>query len=105
MRYLRDLMLSTRLFSHFPFSPTRRAAIRLLCMAMLGGLTCLAGGCATIRVTNPARTADEEFLLTQAADKAVSQLSLDALRGRSVWVASEYAFSTTQPFEQSFLTS
>jgi hypothetical protein len=65
----------------------------------------VAGGCATIRVTNPARTADEEFLLTDSATKAVAQLSLDALRGRSVWVTSEYAFSTTQPYEQAFLTN
>jgi hypothetical protein len=63
---------------------------------------CAAGGCATIRVTNPPRTADEEYLITQAAQKSVGQLSLDALRDRSVWVESSYAFSTTQPFEQSF---
>jgi hypothetical protein len=67
-------------------------------------LLCLAGGCATIRVTDPPQTADEQFLLTTAADQAISQLSLDALRGRAVWVTSEYAFSTTRPFEQSFLT-
>ena len=61
-------------------------------------------GCATIRVTDTPRTADEEFLLTQAATRAVAKLSVDALRGRSVWLTSEYAFSTTRPFEQSFLT-
>jgi len=61
-------------------------------------------GCATIRITDTPRTADEEFLLTQAATHAVGKLSLDALRGRSVWLTSEYAFSTTRPFEQSFLT-
>jgi hypothetical protein len=61
-------------------------------------------GCATIRVTDTPRTADEEFLLTQAASRAVARLSLDALRGRSVWLTTEYAFSTTRPFEQSFLT-
>jgi hypothetical protein len=86
------------------FLPTRVAVARLFCLTWLGGLCCCAGGCATIRVTDPPRTADEEFLLTQAADQAVSQLSLDALRGRGVWVVSEYAFSTTQPYEQSFLT-
>jgi hypothetical protein len=62
-------------------------------------------GCATIRVTDTPRTADEEFLLTQAASRAVGKLSLDAMRGRSVWLTSEYAFSTTQPFDQSFLTN
>jgi len=73
--------------------------------AVLGVLICLAGGCATIRVTDSPRTADEEFLLTQAASKSIAQLSLEALRGRSVWVVSEYAFSTTRPYEQSFLTN
>lgn len=55
-------------------------------------------------MTDTPRTADEEFLLTQAATRAVAKLSVDALRGRSVWLTSEYAFSTTRPFEQSFLT-
>ena len=63
-----------------------------------------ASGCATIRVTDPIRTADEEFLLTEAATRAINQLSMDPLRGRLVWVVSEYAFSTTRPFDQSFLT-
>ena len=58
-----------------------------------------------MRVTDPPQTADEQFLMTESARKAVAQLSLDPLRGRRVWVVSEYAFSTTQPFEQSFLTN
>jgi hypothetical protein len=73
--------------------------------ALLLSLMCFAGGCATIRVTDPPRTADEEFLLTDAATRAVNQLSMDPLRGRLVWVVSEYAFSTTQPYDQSFLTN
>ena len=79
-------------------------AARVLTLLVLGSLLQICGGCATIRVTDPIRTADEEFLLTEAATRAVSQLSLDALRGRRVWVVSEYAFSTTRPFDQSFLT-
>lgn len=60
-------------------------------------------GCATIRVTDPPRTADEEFLLSQAAEKAVGQLALDALRDRQVWLETGYVFSTTQPFDRAFL--
>lgn len=71
----------------------------------VGLMTCFAGGCATIRVTDPPRTADEEFLLTEAATKAISQLSMEALRGRVVWVATEFAFSTTQPYDGAFLTN
>jgi len=62
------------------------------------------GGCATIRVTDPPRTADEQFLLTEATRRSVAQLALDALRDRSVWIETGYALSTTQPFDHSFLT-
>lgn len=98
-------MLITRPFCYrLGFTPYHAPA-RLARIATWGLMLFLAGGCATIRVTNPARTADEEFLLTDSATKAVAQLSLDALRGRRVWVTSEYAFSTTQPYEQAFLTN
>lgn len=70
-----------------------------------GWLVWLAHGCATIRVTDTPQTADQQFLLTEAANKAVSQLSLDAMRGRSVWVLTDYAFSTTQPYDQTFFTN
>jgi hypothetical protein len=73
----------------------------LLLVWMLFG----AGGCATIRVTDSPRTADEEFLLTEAATRAVGQLSLDALRGRTVFVLTEYAFATSQPYSESFFTN
>lgn len=78
-----------------------RAMVRIGMVCLL----CCASGCATIRVTDPPRTADEEFLLTDAATRAVNQLTMDPLRGRLVWVVSEYSFSTTQPFDQSFLTN
>jgi hypothetical protein len=55
-------------------------------------------GCATQRVTNPERTATEQFLLSEAATQAVSPLSFEILHGRQVYVddrffgASEKAF-------------
>ena len=85
--------------------PHGMRAVRLFCAAFFLLIPFIAGGCATIRVTDPPRTADEEFLLTDAATKAVAQLSMDPLRGRIVWVMTEYAFSTTQPYDQSFLTN
>lgn len=70
-------------------------------IALLIGL--IGGGCATIRVTDPPRTASEEFLLSGAAQKAVDQLTVDALRDRLVWIETGYLISTTQPFDRSFL--
>jgi hypothetical protein len=74
-------------------------------IVLFAWLFCGAGGCATIRITDSPRTADQEFLLTEAATRAVAQLSLDALRGRSVFLVSEYAFATSRPFDESFLTN
>src|SRR2546423_11976732 len=51
---------------------------------------CMGSGCSTIRVTDPNRTATEEFLVTGAAAEAVRQLSTDALRDRIVWVDTTY---------------
>ncbi len=43
-------------------------------------------GCATQRVTNPERTATEQFLLSEAVAEAVEPLSFDVLHGRKVYV-------------------
>ncbi len=60
------------------------------------------GGCATIRVTDPARTATEQFLESEAITRCVNQLAADSLRDRSVYVDSTYllgATTTTQPWQ------
>jgi hypothetical protein len=43
-------------------------------------------GCATQRVTNPERTATEQFLLSQAVAEAVEPLSFEILHGRRVYI-------------------
>jgi hypothetical protein len=58
-------------------------------------LTCVlvglgGGGCATIRVTDPMRTATEQFLMSQAVSSALAQLNVDALRDRKVWMETGY---------------
>jgi len=55
-------------------------------------------GCTTVRVTDPGRTATEQFLLTESASRAVKQLTADALRGRNIFVDTTYFGSTEQPF-------
>ena len=47
-------------------------------------------GCANIRITNPPRTATEQFLLSQAAIEAISRFSFDPLFGRKVYVDSSH---------------
>jgi hypothetical protein len=47
-------------------------------------------GCATIRVTDPPRTATEQFLMSQAVSRALTQLNVDALRDRKVWIETAY---------------
>jgi hypothetical protein len=55
---------------------SRRSAVVLLALA----------GCATQRVTNPERTATEQFLLSEAVSEAVEPLRFDTLHGRKVYV-------------------
>ena len=55
------------------------------------------GGCTTIRVVDPPRTADLDFLLTGAAVQAVAKLSTDALRDRVVYVDTQWLVPTVKP--------
>lgn len=55
-------------------------------------------GCSSSRVTDPERTATEQFLLSTAATEAVRQLSFDVLRGRRVFVDTEYFAASDQAF-------
>jgi len=56
-------------------------------------------GCtSTIRTTDPPRTATEQFLLSQAASEAVEQLSIEALRGRRVYLDADYFAASEQAF-------
>ena len=55
--------------------------IVLLC-AWLSGLV----GCATIRTTDPPRTADEQFLQSKAISEAIAKLSYSNLRNEEVYL-------------------
>ena len=55
-------------------------------------------GCASTRVTDPPRTATEQFLLSKAAAEAVEQLSFEVLRGRRVFVDTQYFAASEQAF-------
>lgn len=75
----------------------RRAltAVRLLAATYL---FCSLAGCASVRVTDPDRTATEQFLLSSAATEAVEQLSFESLRGRKVYVDSTYFAASEEKF-------
>lgn len=81
----------------------RRPGI-LQAFALLALLAVLAPGCASIRTTDPPRTATEQFLLSQAVDEAIEQLSADALRDRVVFIDTSYLSPTPTP-EHTFLTA
>lgn len=68
---------------------------------LLVGLGCVS--CASIRVTDPGRTATEQFLISTAATRAIDQLSATALRDRKVYVDSTYLFAGVASNDQSFL--
>ena len=59
----------------------------------------LGSGCANVRVSDPSRTATEQFLLSQAAVEAVAPLSFEVLHGRKVFVDSSYF----APVEKEFM--
>lgn len=58
----------------------------------------LTNGCANLRVTDPSRTATEQFLLSQAAIQAVQPLSFEALHGRKVYVDDTYFAASEKEF-------
>lgn len=71
-------------------------------LEVLFGAICFAAVCAgctsTIRVTDPPRTATEQFLLSKAAAAAVEQLSIESLHGRTVFMDSTYFAAAEQAF-------
>jgi hypothetical protein len=63
------------------------------------------GGCATVRVTDPYRTATEQFLMSEAVARSIDRLNATALRDRKVYLDSTYLFTvnTQATPEQTFL--
>lgn len=65
---------------------------------LVGVAPVVLSGCAYSRVTDPPRTASEQFLLSVAAERAVDQLSFTTLQGRSVFVDTSYFAASEQAF-------
>jgi len=79
---------------HPIFRFARVRPLQLICFALLSFVL---RGCATIRVTDPPRSATEQFLLSEATRKAVDQLSAEALRDRAVYLDTSYLISSAYP--------
>ncbi|XOV76734.1 MAG: DUF6655 family protein [Phycisphaerales bacterium] len=71
---------------------------RTIPIALFAALALLPACTSTIRTTDPSRTATEQFLLSQAASLAVSQLSVEGLRGRRVFVDDQYFAASESKF-------
>jgi hypothetical protein len=83
-------------FANFAFA--RRSRVRPVASCLLMALIAVTlRGCATIRVTDPPRSATEQFLMSEATRKAVDQLSAEALRDRAVYVDTSYLISSAYP--------
>lgn len=76
---------------------------KFICIIATLVLPILSCSCATIRTTDPPRTATEQFLISGAATLAVDQLSSTALRDRKVFIDSTYFISATPTQDQSFV--
>jgi len=70
--------------------PARAAKRGWMPIALLLVAGVLLGGCATVRTTDPKRTATEQMLLSKAADEAVGQLSTEPLSDRLAYVDTSY---------------
>jgi uncharacterized protein DUF6655 len=65
-------------------------SLRSLFLVLFFGLVGIINGCANIRVTDPQRTATEQFLLSVAAVEAVKPLSFEVLHGRKAYIDSAF---------------
>lgn len=75
--------------------------VRRLSRFLVAGLTLVlmtGAGCSTVRITDPSRTATEQFLLSGAAAEAVNRLNFDTLRGRTVYVEDGYFGASEKEF-------
>ncbi len=73
---------------HYSFMPKR--LISRVAMLFCCALALLSAACTTLRVTSPPETADEQYLLSDAASKSIARLTVSNLRDRRVFVDAEF---------------
>lgn len=55
-------------------------------------------GCSTVRITDTAATATQQYLTSEAVAKAISQLSFEPLRGRRVFIDNSFLSESEKHF-------
>ncbi len=60
----------------------------------------LAGGCSTLRTTDPPRTATEQFLMNEATRRSIDQLMTTSLRDRLVFVDTNFIIGSKYPADE-----
>ncbi len=76
--------------------PPTNSARRFGVLFLLPTAAFFFSGCATVRVTDPAETATQEFLESQATRLAIQNVVADQLRDRKVFVDSSYLTTVRQ---------
>jgi hypothetical protein len=74
----------------------RDGTILRLLLPLLGAFWIV--GCASVRVTDPDRTATEQMLLSNAVSRANDKLAFDLLRGRIAFLEAKYLVNPEQSF-------
>lgn len=59
-----------------------------------------AGGCSTLRTTDPPRTATEQYLINEATRRSIDQLMTASLRDRVVFVDTSYIIGSKYPGDE-----
>jgi len=82
--------------TQIPFVPASRRRSILILLAISATLS-IASGCSTVRVTDPPRTATEQFLISGSITDAVASLSMDGLRDQLVYLDTSYLTGDPPP--------
>ena len=71
---------------------------RMLSLGCLAGLLVLAGGCASTKTSNTARTAQEQLLISNSIDQALSKVDFSAFQGSKVFIDEKYLECVDKPY-------
>ncbi len=71
---------------------------RMLGLGCLAGLIIVGGGCASTKTSNTARTAQEQLLISNSIDQALSKVDFSAFRGSKIFIDEKYLDCVDKPY-------